>query len=472
MPQEFDGGDEAAASLDLRSLLVLLTREQAAHFWRLAAAQAKLLPHNRREHLAFCLAIQEADRDDQKTRPASALPRIPRRLSGTDLQKAVLRLKQRLLATEAGGRHLASEFCRWVQLEHKTALLAILGAMNCPCDENGTLAGSVPIFTATEAESAILALATQFDATQLALVCGALVISGQRHGAHWDGLAPVYGVLLERAAIHAQNSLTQTAQPLPVPSQSTAPVQPTPADVAPASPIAIVDCAAQASTENSMLASPMGAHSTAAPQTLRVIEACRGVVHATDPDFPGHAAIREVARALQLSLARGFVGDIDGSVMLKGAHALVRLIEFGNDLKDAEVERLDTLVQTTFGRAVAIAATRSKLKFGPDLTSATAEDDSALHEVDSKGSLAQQPEAQERLAADVSDPPAPGETCESVGEYAGDLFRDVAHRPTGAEHSLLTAPRSEPLRSRKRQPSVYAAQTHSLRRRAAPLAES
>lgn len=370
MPINNQEAAPVVALVDLRNLLDLLTTAQAADFWKFAAAQAKLLTHSRREHLDICLAIQECDREGQKARPASALPPVARRLSGPDIQKAVLRLKHRLVTTTAGAAFAKNQFCRWIQTVSKLELLAVLDAVSCPCDSNGTLTGAVPLLSGADAEAAILPLVAHFDPAELARVCGALVLSGRSNGGHWDCLAEVYSSLLSRSA--SQEIVeAEIAAPVPgsteyltsngSPTESKGTAANVNGDVASinvfnAAPGIgnLIDDALASDT------APLNSSQAALVSAREIAQRCRKVVHATDPDFAGHIEIQRVASELDLSQCGGTLTP-EQSAMLRGASALITLVTVGKALTDAEVEALDYLVQGTFGRPVSIAATRSRL---------------------------------------------------------------------------------------------------------------
>lgn len=412
MPMNNQDAAPVVASVNLLNLLDLLTSAQAADFWKFAAAQAKLLTHSRREHLDICLAIQESDREVQKARPASALPRIARRLSGLDLQKAVLRLKHRLVPTAAGAVFAKNQFCRWVQAVSKPELLAVLDAVDCPCDSNGTLTGDVPLLSGADAEAAILPLVAQFDPGKLARVCGALVLSGRSNGGHWDCLADVHGSLLSQSA---SREITEVKITEPMLGS----LEPLPSDGAP------TEYQGAAETVNREVAStidfdvalgvgdhvddaladdtpPVKSSQAALVAAREIAQSCRQVIHATDPDFAGYLEIQRVASELDLSQWGGDPTPEQGA-MLRGASALIRLVSFGKALTDAEVEALDDLVQSTFGRTVAIAATRSRLKLTDASGVEAVKNDVPAHSESSAASLPDTPAAPLVACSDALD---------------------------------------------------------------------
>lgn len=405
-------------SVELRSLIDQLTSAQAAEFWNFAAAQAKLLTKSRSEHLDISLAIQESDREVGKARLAGGLPRIARRLSGTDIQKAVLRLKQRIVTNRAGAVFARNQFCRWVQTECKHELLAVLHVVHCPCDANGVLSGDVPVLTAIEAEALILPLVEQFDAGRLARVCGALVLSGRILDGHWDCLVRVYASLQAQAASHAITTEPVEGSPAPlmlnVASKELQPAsdrlnEEVPLNTKRVSSTSLEDYVVDASLTGDIrsmkssqeilvttnVASAKSEHAPdkvnaeVAPEILKeglieaplaqgtqpmkssqaalievrnIAQSCRQVRHATELDFSGHLEIQRVASELEL-LQSDVELTPEQSEMLKGASALIELVSVGTSLTDAEVVQLDVFVQDTFGRTVAIAATRSRLIF-------------------------------------------------------------------------------------------------------------
>ena len=354
------------APLELNSVLKLSTPSQATDFWMFAASEVKKLSHRPRDHLRLCAAIQELDRDGQRPPPSSSLPRVARRLSVPDVHKAVLRLKERLLATTDGADFVISAFCRWVQSTYTPTLLAVLHVINCPCDENGTLKGPVPSISPSEATAAILPLLTQFEAKELALVCGALFLSGRPFGGSWDCLADCHDSLLARLDSHDRLAVGRTEISILLPD--------------------FPDSVEQELDSRETQASPGGKHSTTlatdmtlalgqdaeihgspptkplpAPdvEVLATAIICSQVVHATDPDFTGNAEIQRVASVLRRPCCDE---EEDLVATLEGARALVQLVSAGKALKDAEVDTLEARIQATFGREVSIAATRGNLR--------------------------------------------------------------------------------------------------------------
>lgn len=354
-----------AAPLELNSLLKLSAPSQATDFWKFAASEVKKLPHRSRERLRLCVAIQELDRDVHRPRSLTSLPRVARRLSTSEIEKAVLHFKERLLASADGVDFVTRAFCRWVQSTCKAALLAVLHVVNCPCDENGTLKGPVPSIYPSEATAAILPLLAQFEAKELALVCGALVLNGQLHGGLWDCLADCHESLnssmgsldllaagraeLSRQVPELLGSVEQeldsrVLQESPGGEQSTA--------------LANVTLSRErdAKVSGSVSTNPLPAPDV---EVLETAIACSLVAHATDPDFTGNAEIQRVASVLKQPSGEG--AEYLGST-LEGAQALVRLVSAGKALKDAEVDTLEALIQATFGRGVSIAAIRGNLR--------------------------------------------------------------------------------------------------------------
>lgn len=366
MPQNNREPGRIAAPLDLKSLLKLSTPPYATDFWKFAASEVKKLSHHPREHLRLCAAIQELDRHGQRPHPLTSLPRVARRLSAPDVQKAVLRFKERLLATADGADFVISAFCRWVQSTCKPTLLAVLHAVNCPCDENGTLKGPVPSITPSEATAAILPLLEQFEAEELALVCGALVLSGRPLGGAWDCLAECHDSLLSSLDSHDlfAAQCTEISRPLPKLLDSVEQeLDSREAQVSPGgkhSTILVTDMTLALGQDAEVLGSA-STNPLPSPdvEVLATAIACSRVMHTTDPDFTGNAEIQRVAAVLRQPSSEE---DEYLGAALEGARALVRLVSAGKALKDAEVDTLEVLIQATFGRGVSIAAIRGNLR--------------------------------------------------------------------------------------------------------------
>ncbi|MDM0008386.1 hypothetical protein QTI51_26680 [Variovorax sp. J22G73] len=72
---------------------------------------------------------------------------------------------------------LTNAFCRWVQLSRRDVLVSSLEALECGHDEVGNLVGAIPEHDDESAQQAIMPLAHNLDASDLALVCYALVMN-------------------------------------------------------------------------------------------------------------------------------------------------------------------------------------------------------------------------------------------------------------------------------------------------------
>lgn len=366
MPQNDREPECIAVPLELNSLLKLFTPPQAIDFWQSAASEVERLSHCPREHLRLCGAIQDLGCDVQKPRSLTSLPRVARRLSVSDTQKAIFRLKERLLATADGANFLTGVFCTWVLSNCKLALLAVLNAVNCPCDENGTLKGPVPSISPSEATAAILPLLAQFEARELALVCCVLVLNGRPDGGYWACLAECRDSLLSRLVSYDLLAPGRTEFSKKVPELLGSVEQELEGRESHAFPgggnsttqEADKPFALEGDAEVSRRAStnPLPMQDV---EVLAAAVACSHVAHATDPAFSGNLEIQRVASVLRQP---GGEEREDLGVMLEGARALVKLVLSGETLKDAEVDTLEALIQAAFGRAVSIAAVRGNLR--------------------------------------------------------------------------------------------------------------
>lgn len=386
---------------NLQGMLDLLSSDELADYWRFASSATKALTHNSIEHKQFCLSIKDAERSSRSALPARGLPQVARRLSATDLQRAIVRLKERLLETPAGLRFAMNQFGYWIQDRYREPLLAVLDAMRCPHDEVGTLAGEVPEFSAEQAGENTIKLADVHHPRALALVCGALILNGHRNGGAWNNLAsaladlkvrsckPGSSVLIEANAktplavsIEAESEVAVDDNPVmnlalvrdrfaALKSHLSSAIQLVDQGEAPDLSAAIslarsISVVFQDQSQNfgSKIRSLTDweqafALNASRAAVARVADKCEALVHVSDPCFAGLTNIAQVCSELRLAVGVGSMDNTDR--LLDGATALLQVVAEGGELDDLEADRLDSLIRSTFGRVVATAALRGNL---------------------------------------------------------------------------------------------------------------
>lgn len=174
--------DLSVASLD--RVWAFLRSQDKGEFWDFAAtdAQSYRPPKTQRRAEDMYSQLSSAIHAlDHKPGPRKSLivglPRATRRLSSDELQKAIRRLRDKLLAEPQAREFLCVNFCRWVQVSRTQLLRACLSALRCAHDEVGNLRGAIPQHTPPSAQDAILPLTRQASPYDLALVCAALALN-------------------------------------------------------------------------------------------------------------------------------------------------------------------------------------------------------------------------------------------------------------------------------------------------------
>lgn len=351
----------------LAEILKRMPAPDQISLWRYAAGYAKRLAHRGREHAALCLAIKSIDRGTSRSGPlGSSLIGVPRALSAEELQRAILRLKDRLLDAPAGVTFVAGQFGAWVQANQRELLVAVLDKFNCPHDERGFRTGPVPSYSAQQAETAIAELRAQYSAHSLGIVFGALIVDGLPRLAIWSGLLPAYNALWASAM---QEPLVQ-----PAPSESNRSMERS--DASPS----ILAGVLQSDTATLEL---HGRHSgqpdasaleAALPDWLALVENCEAVRHISDAHFAALDSVVRVCAELRLARANDILPD---DARLVGLRALEKCIDLGSNLDDMESDRVHDEISMAFGPILAIAAVRGRLRWGTIPTTAAAPPDPA-----------------------------------------------------------------------------------------------
>ncbi len=396
-------------NMDIRTVWQLLTVEEQADFWKYAIQYARNLNHDTEAFRKLCAAIWDAESNKLGGRPTRAIRGAVRLLSYEDLRLRIARLKGRLLDQPNAQTFLIGVFCCWVQDCRREALNAVLDAVSCPRDERGTLKGEVPSFEPSDALRDICALIPIYTAQTLALVCGALMLNRDL----WSGLSEAFKALPN----------------LEVPSMSGTPPMQTPSsDVlkqveAPTCKPLIVRDATRVVTIETLKAirdglDLLGQHLTAASADILVdkvpdlqatidcwssvrmkhgeaeqmlgvlsprvgdLEAalarqselarvtsdlvcCHSIVHVADLSFAGCAVIRAKCEELIAIVEARQAPD---PISVRAVSALLRLVQSGDDLDDDQATRFQDEIEELFGKSVATAALRGKLRFGTTIS--------------------------------------------------------------------------------------------------------
>lgn len=209
----------------INSAWTLLCSEDRANYWKFAASDAQnyKAPKGPRRHDevfdGLSAAIHNLDhRAPSKKRGIVGIPRATKRLSADELQRGLLRLRERLLIEPDAQFFLTRVFCRWVQLSRRDALVASLEALQCGHDEVGNLVDDIPEHDDESAQRAVLPLAQYLSSRDLALVCYALAINAPA----WRSLLSCVAPLLEISVRQSEN-----AKP-PIVEEDRSPAKPAP----------------------------------------------------------------------------------------------------------------------------------------------------------------------------------------------------------------------------------------------------
>jgi hypothetical protein len=386
--------------MDLRTVLRLLTVEEQTEFWKYAGQYTRELNHDTAVYRKLCAAIRDTESNKPRGRPTLAIRGAVRPLSSDDLRLGVARLKGRLLDQPNAHTFLIGAFCCWIQDCRREALNAVLDAVNCPRDERGTLKGEVPPFAPGDALRDICALTPIHTAHTLALVCGALMLNRDL----WSGLSAAFNALpnLEVPSV-------SSAQPMQTPSSAVLEqVETTTSDppivrtvtiealkeirdgldllgqhlAAASADIsadkvpdlrAAIDCWSSVRKQHGEAEQLLGVSSSRVGdleaaltrQTEKAIVTsefvrCHSIVHVADPSFAGCAVIRAKCDEL-MAVAEAWQAPDPTSV--RAVSALLRLVQSGDDLDDDQATHLQIDVEEIFGKSVATAALRGKLRF-------------------------------------------------------------------------------------------------------------
>lgn len=192
-------------SFNLKEVLKALSDESVQDYWRYVGSQVRNLHTKKRELIQR--AIYELERPKGR-QSVLGLPISLRPVSDDDLQRQILRLKQRLLEHINAVRWLTSLFCFWVQETENHALISVLDQLGCPHDEAGNNLGSVPQFTASYAKTFVVSNCAKFGRESLQKVYGGLVLNDTQ----WSGLQESYWEVLNSIATTSSDDVSVPPQ--------------------------------------------------------------------------------------------------------------------------------------------------------------------------------------------------------------------------------------------------------------------
>lgn len=384
--------------IDLGTVWRLLTVEEQAEYWRYAGQHARELNHDTPVYRKLCAAIRDAESNKPSGLPTRAIRGAVRPLSSDDLRLGIARLKSRLLGQPNAQMFLIGAFCCWIQDCHREALNAVLDAVNCPHDERGTLKGKVPPFAPGDALRDICALTPIHTAHTLALVCGALMLNRDL----WSGLSAAFNALpnLEVPRMTSTSQMQTPSSNASVQVETTLPpiVRMVTIDdlkairdglnllgqhLAEASANisadkvpdlqAAIDCWSSvrkqygeaeqllgvSSPRVGDLETALALQSELALVTSELVR-CHSIVHVADSSFAGCAVIRAKCDELMAVVE---ARQAPNPTSVRAVSALLRLVQSGDDLNDDQATHLQVEVEELFGKSVATAALRGKLRF-------------------------------------------------------------------------------------------------------------
>ena len=386
--------------MDLRTVWQLLSAEEQTEFWKYAGQYARELNHDTAVYRKLCAAIRDAESNRPENRPTRVIQGAVRPLSSDDLRLGIARLKGRLLNQPNSQNFLIDAFCSWVQNSRREALNSVLDAVNCPRDERGTLKGEVPPFAPGDASRDICALTPIHTAHTLALVCGALMLNRDL----WSGLLAAFNALLnlkvpsmssagpmqtpssdvpERGEITTSDSLivrTVTIEALKairdgldLLRQHLAAASVDISDDKVPNLQAAIDCWSSVRKQHGEAEQLLGVSSPRVGDleaaltrqfelafvTSELVR-CRSIVHVADSSFAGCVVIRAKCDELMTVVE---AQQTPNPTSVRAVSALLQLVQSGDDLDDDHATHLQAEVEELFGKTVATAALRGKLRF-------------------------------------------------------------------------------------------------------------
>lgn len=474
---------EVRERMNLASFAVaweLLRPNERKNFWEFAAAEVQSFRPPKGPPRAdssiydgLCAAISDVDRGARGKTSVVGLPKAPKRLSSDELQKAVRRLKDKLIGAPYAQDFLITAYCRWVQAAKLKTLLPVLDAFGCKHNDVGTLVGSVPNITPEQAYTAILPLARQSQAHDVRVVCAALALC-------MDAWAPVWDCIERLGELESQqppNSAASTPSVSQDPLSFPAPSEPARASVdlddlrrrleslASSLEVAVQElrrgtCAelgdlvmewGNLERDFLQLGNELGMPSRSIADLAKARDAAKtsdGVrefltrlltlEHKTDPSYTAHlSAVEDARRSLELIEKGDYAA---AAALLPPLRALLVLVEGGSGLDETEASTNDELVRSVYGARMAVSAQRGTLALRAQAAQNKGNSIAAA-------SLASQPEADRphgSLASGALTSPVPPEaaTAEEIRATASGEASDPVAAPSG-ERATDIPPRAQ-----------------------------
>ena len=433
-------GPQEMGSATINSAWTFLRPEDCANYWAFAASDAQnyKAPKGPRRHDDVFDGLSAAihklgNRAPSRKSVIVGLPLAAKRLSADELQRGLLRLRERLLIEPGAQPFLTRAFCRWVQLSCRDALIASLEALQCGHDEVGNLVGEIPEHDGESAERAVMPLSQYLDARDLALVCYALAMNAPA----WRPLLSCVAPLMEITARQPEK-----AEP-PIVEEGSGPVTPTPLAEDPPSdlppPLNEVTAAAPSENQTPLSFGPedfqaleqefrdlqrlfedavsamtqerlpeldalsrrwVGLHArfsavrlclkteTDSLSELRdllrkkqdmsslhpTFERLLRVAHKSDPGYTAHHPVIGDAELALALLKDGQTEQLQR--LMPGLRSVDALVRCGGELEEAEAAAHDDVVRAAYGSLLAIALQRGRMIFAevPALPPATVQD--------------------------------------------------------------------------------------------------
>lgn len=387
MADKYGQSNHSLEARTLHQILDTLSVQEDRDFWGFIGQDSKAISHRSVEYSHLCVAVQDAERKGAST----TLPRAARRLSALELQRAICRLRHRLLSAPGAVSYAARLFPRWIQFAKLPALLAVLDVVGCPHDERGVLTGTFPELIAENAKEKIFGLTEKFSGHELALVCAALILNGIQKDDRWRPLDDALQALIPYPADEPNSTVVedfglngkalfnisdsshapQTAvsasneqhlsPPIALGEWSVAGrVEPTELSEKPLFHASLEEATPKAVSEIQCNWSEEETTSGSLEEISRTVESCLRITHKTDDQFSGCAEISRICEEIQGDMSSKRITRDDQRV--EDARALLTVINRGDDIDDQDADRLQEAIQRTFGRVVATAAIRGRLQ--------------------------------------------------------------------------------------------------------------
>jgi hypothetical protein len=416
-------GEEDSAAFSLERAWGYLADDEKKDLWRFTARSVQTLQAPKgvtraanSEYDALCAAVLQLERKAPSRSAVNGLPRATRRLSGDELQKAVLKHKDRMFGAPYVDGFFTRTFCRWIQLTKTELLITVLDAFGCGHDEIGKLVGPMPDIDPSFAVDVTSELARTKSPHQLRVVFAGLMLSGTDWTAALTQALPSLVPLpehpinnrLEGAAADevmvAEEPRVPSSAPVPSPMISAVPeaefLGPSPSPLGPTGmkqrlqdlherltsalmriqqqefpdPSETVPYWMEIESELQRLKTLYSVQSRSlvelekklqSGELIARIERLASLMNRVEhcERIPCRGLPDAGAQALE-ALANARAGNSElANRLVRPSEALVELIERADAIDDETATELDDLVRRAFGSAVATAALRGKLVF-------------------------------------------------------------------------------------------------------------